>query len=133
MIVGGEDHELTAGARARHGSGPRRFLLIVAIGALPFLIQTIGWELALQMPGRFRVDDWHTLVSISSIAAGIAIVVLTARSLLPLAGKIVLSAGALLVYAVFALLMQFRSSCGDEPVFIGEHLVPKHKQVASCG
>lgn len=133
MIVSDEAHELTVGTRVRQGSGLRKFLLIMAIGALPFVIMSVSWDFALQMPGRFRVDDWRRLVCISSVAAGIAIVVLTARSRLPLPGKIVLSAGALLVYALFALLMQFRSTCGDEPVFIGEHLAPKHKQVASCG
>ena len=125
-----EAHELKVGRRARQGSGLRRLLLTVAIGALPFVIMSVSWDLALEVPGRFRVDDWRKLVSISSVAAGIAIVLLTARSRLPHPGKIVLSAGALLVYALFAVLMQFRSTCGDEPVFIGEHLAPKHKQGA---
>ena len=115
---------------------PKRFpllhaLIMVACAvALPWLI-TIGSINAFELwlPGQVKVDHWRNLSSASFIAGG----ALGAYAILAANASRIVRVGAtafvVLVSLWFAFMLQLRSKCGDESVYIGE---PVARLVESC-
>ena len=101
-----------------------------AVFLTPFLVASGSWQLALLAPGRFRTDAWHTLVSLSFLAAGVLAIFMLTRTTLRRPAKIVLAGTFALVFLFLAFMSSLRSNCGDEQVYIGRQT--HGQQVASC-
>jgi len=106
------------------------WLLFLASFALPWLV-CIGSSNAMTLwfPGQFKVDHWRNLSSISFLFGGFGAALLLFRLSKPLPlrllGIFFVVAGSLFI----AFILQLRSNCGDESVYLGER---KQTQVASC-
>lgn len=97
---------------------------------LPFMLVSGIWEAALLVPGTFKVEQWRDISSFFFLASTVFVVLLLVRSRFHWAarGALAFFALALLLFAAF--IVQVRSNCGDEPVFIGSK--NDSKMVAQC-
>lgn len=92
---------------------------LVGVLLLPFLLITGMWEAALLVPGRVKVEHWRIASSFAFLATIFPVVVLLHHSRFRrfYRGALGMFVLAFLLYAAF--VMQLRSNCGDEAVFIG--------------
>jgi hypothetical protein len=110
--------------------GRRRTLLLALALLLPWVI-TIGTYIALEswFPGQVKTDDWRMVASLSFLAGGVCAVTLVMRGPKRLHLRLIGSAFALAGAVWLALVLQLRSTCGDEALYVGER---RATQVASC-
>ena len=106
---------------------PRRTLLIKLLAAtmLPWLV-VIGSNTVFEawLPGSVRVDHWRDLSSAAFLSGA-----LVSARLLFKAKHIAIAVVLFLGGLCLAFIVQLRSMCGDEPVYIGEQ---SSTNVASC-
>ena len=109
----------------------RWWLLLAAAFVLPW-VAVIGAQGALWtwLPGVVKVNHWRDFSSLCFLAGGVCAVVLLFRTRQHWLARLASSVLALTGAALLALLIQMRSMCGDEAVYIGPRA---SEQVASCG
>ena len=111
-------------------SGARTALICLVIWVAGAALALYSHDLLAAMaPGKFRVDTWRNLASGVFLLAAIAVAWFVVRTRHRLSAKISLVALFSLLSVCFAIVVQMRSMCGDEPTFIGE---PPRPDEASC-
>jgi hypothetical protein len=96
-------------------------MLLVCSALLPWLI-TIGSINAIEqwLPGQVKVDHWRNVSSASFIVgAGLSVYALLNLGWHRVV-RIITATILILISLWFALMVQLRSNCGDEEIYIGE-------------
>lgn len=114
-------------------SAPWRWWLLFAAAFILPWVACIGAHAALMtwLPGVVKTDHWRDFTSLCFLTGGVGATFLLYRLRRHWMERLTASALVLSGAAALALLVQMRSTCGDESIYVGRRPAPE--QVASCG